>query len=157
MTEKNIEITLIYKDETRKMNFIPKSYEELKEHFLNTFEQKSSKKFIFHIKEQNNQKKLIEEKQDLFQNTINEISQQNNPIIYISEEDSDFKNEGEKPRLFSYETCNSQNIIDEDEENESKGNNKIYLSFFHYIYYYVNKKVMNLKDGRKKNRNKFDL
>ena len=38
MTEKIIEITLIYKDETRKMNFIPKSYKELKEHFLKEFE-----------------------------------------------------------------------------------------------------------------------
>ena len=119
MTEKIIEITLIYKDETRKMNFIPKSYKELKEHFLNEFEQKSSKKFILHIKEQNNQKKLIEEKQDLFQNTINVISQQDNPIIYVSEENSVSINEGEKGRLYSYETCKSQNIIEEDEENDT--------------------------------------
>ena len=128
MTEKIIEITLIYKDETRKMNFIPKSYKELKEHFLNEFEQKSSKKFILHIKEQNNQKKLIEEKQDLFQNTINVISQQDNPIIYVSEENIVSINEGEKSRLYSYETCKSQNIIEEDEENESEPNNKIYIN-----------------------------
>ena len=100
MTEKKIEITFIYNDETRKINFIPKSYEELKDHFLYIFEQKSSKKFIFHIKEQNSQKKLIEEKQDLFQNTIKTISQDNNPIIYASEEDSVFKNGDERCIIF---------------------------------------------------------
>ena len=126
MAEKKIGINLIYKDETRKMNFIPKSYEELKDHFLYIFKQKSSKKFKFYIKEQNNQKKLIDEKQNLFQNTIKKISQENNLIIYISEEDNVFTNRGENGRIFSYEAFKGKNIDDKNEENKSEVNNKIY-------------------------------
>ena len=130
MSEKKIKIFLSYKKEIREMNFIPKSYYELNDYFLSIFEQKSSKKFIFYFNDQNNQKKIFEEKQDLFQNTINEISQQNNPKIFISEEDiNSFSNDDVIDKIFSGETYKSTVIYaplkEKNETNKKNDINKI--------------------------------
>ena len=82
-------IQLTYNDEKKEMAFIPDNYSDLKDYFLSVFEQKSSKKINFFFTKQNINV-LIEDKQDLFQKTINEIAQQEEPIIYASEDDSGF-------------------------------------------------------------------
>ena len=85
MEERQVKIILKYKNknEQNEMTFIPESYKDLKDYFLTVFREESWKKFIFYFEKEDNQTITIQDSN--FNDVMKEISQQNNPIIYISE------------------------------------------------------------------------
>ena len=86
MQRGQVKIILKYKNEQKEMIYIPRNYKDLKDYFLSVFNEKSSKKIIFYFQKEDNKKIIIQD----FNNIMREISQQNNPIIYISEENDIF-------------------------------------------------------------------
>ena len=109
MQQNQVTIILKYKNEQKEMIFSPQNYDELKQYFLEVFDEKSKKKVAFYFKKQNNQKIFLQD----FKNVMGEISQEKNPIIYISdsdendtflqnnEENDTLKNETPKNQLLS--------------------------------------------------------
>ena len=85
MEDKEKKIKLVFNEEKKELKTIPKSFQELKNIFVNIYNQNPKFKFNFYFNENNNDKnrKIIDDQQNNFEQQIKEIKNLNNPEIYV--------------------------------------------------------------------------
>ena len=85
MEDNEKKIKLVFNEEKKELNTIPKSFQELKDIFVKIYNQNPKFTFNFYFFEKNNDKNqiIIDDQQNNFEQQIKEIINLNNPEIYV--------------------------------------------------------------------------
>ena len=85
MEDNEKKIKLVFNEEKKELNTIPKSFQELKDIFVKIYNQNPKFTFNFYFFEKNNDKNqiIIDDQQNNFEQQIKEIINSNNPEIYV--------------------------------------------------------------------------
>ena len=113
--ENQINLILRYKKEEKAISYIPENFSELKDLFLSNFDEKNDKIYLFKFKRKGDINKTNIQKNDLFNDAMQEIVKKNYKIFIRAEDE---ESDSEDSCFFSNETINSiyPNPIDDNEQ-----------------------------------------